>query len=73
MVTFYGRLCVRHALKSALGDGRMSSAQVTNLSLLSRGVGEVQLGLHEKIEVKLEPEVRDSLICLCYTRLLTVV
>jgi len=28
-----------------------------NLSLLSRGVGEVQQNGHEKIEVKLEPEV----------------
>lgn len=28
-----------------------------NLSLLSRGVGEVQSNGHEKIEVKLEPEV----------------
>ena len=35
----------------------MSAAQVTNLSLLSRGVGEVQIQGHEKIEVKLEPEV----------------
>ena len=30
---------------------------MTNLSLLSRGVGEVQIQGHEKIEVKLEPEV----------------
>ena len=34
----------------------MSSAHL-NLSLLSRGVGEVQQNGHEKIEVKLEPEV----------------
>lgn len=34
----------------------MSTAHI-NLSLLSRGVGEVQQNGHEKIEVKLEPEV----------------
>jgi len=35
----------------------MAAAPLANLSLLSRGIGEVQHGGHEKIEVKLEPEV----------------
>lgn len=38
----------------------MASSQITHLSLLSRGIGEVQQTTkdHQKIEVKLEAEVR---------------
>ena len=37
----------------------MSTSQITHLSLLSRGIGEVQKTTehHQKIEIKLEAEV----------------
>lgn len=46
----------------------MAGGGALNLSLLSRGVGEVQTNGHEKVEVFLEPEVIITRLTYIYLR-----